>query len=108
LRWEFGKSGRVERFFFSLILPIFVKKHWIMTQIVLEIPRRQDLDMLLTLFKRLNIKVVQRVENKPKSKSDEEDVAMIVAGLPPRQDFEAYVQEFEESRKDKMLPLREN
>ena len=79
-----------------------------MTQIVLEIPRRQDLGMLLALFKRMNIRVVQRPEKKTESRSDEADVAMIVAGLPPRQDFESFVQEFEESRKDKQMPSREN
>ncbi len=79
-----------------------------MTQIVLEIPRRQDLDMLLVLFKRLNIRVVQAPEKKAAAKSDEDDVALIVAGLPPKQDFEAFVQEFEESRKDRPIPSREN
>jgi len=38
----------------------------------------------------------------------DKDLSTILAGLPPRQDFESYVQEFEESRKDKPLPLREN
>jgi hypothetical protein len=79
-----------------------------MTQLLLEIPRQQDLDMLLALFKRLNIRVVQRSAGTPESKSDDEETAFILAGLPPVQDFEAYVQEFEESRKDKSLPLREN
>lgn len=37
-----------------------------------------------------------------------EDLSSILAGLPPRQDFEAYAEEFEESRKDKPLALREN
>ncbi len=79
-----------------------------MTQILLEIPRRQDLDMLLALFKRLNIRVVQRPVETPEVMSDEADIAFILAGLPPMQDFEAYVREFEESRKDKPLPFREN
>lgn len=78
-----------------------------MTQLLLEIPRQQDLDMLLVLFKRLNIRVVQRSGDTPSAKSDDE-VAFILAGLPPKQDLEAFVQEFEESRKDKPLPSREN
>lgn len=79
-----------------------------MTQLLLEIPRQQDLDMLLTLFKRLNIRVVQRPVETPKAKSDDDETAFILAGLPHRQDFEAYIREFEENRKDKPLPLREN
>lgn len=79
-----------------------------MTQIVLEIPRHQDVELLLTLFQRLNIKVVQWNDKKPEAKSDEEDLALIAAGLPPKQDFEAYAQEFESSRKDKPMPSRED
>ncbi len=79
-----------------------------MTQIVLEIPRHQDLDMLLALFKRLNIRVVQRSVETPEIVPGDRDKAFILAGLPPIDNFEEYVREFEESRKDKPLPLREN
>lgn len=79
-----------------------------MTQLLLEIPRQQDLEMLLTLFKRLNIRVVQRSGAPPESKPDDAETAFILAGLPPKKDFEAYLKEFEESRKDKPLSLREN
>lgn len=79
-----------------------------MTQLLLEIPRQQDLDMLLTLFKRLNIRVVQRPVETPEAKSDDDETAFILAGLPSMKDFEAYAREFEESRKDKSLPSREN
>ena len=79
-----------------------------MTQLLLEIPRQQDLEMLLTLFKRLNIRVVQRSVNAVEPKPDDAEIAFILAGLPPKQDFETYLKEFEESRKDKPLPLREN
>ncbi|MBX2890303.1 MAG: hypothetical protein KF734_05210 [Saprospiraceae bacterium] len=79
-----------------------------MTQLLLEIPRQQDLEMRLTLFKRLNIRVVQRSGNAVEPKPDDEETAFILAGLPPMQDFEAYEREFEESRKNKLLPSREN
>jgi hypothetical protein len=79
-----------------------------MTQLLLEIPRQQDLEMLLTLFKRLNIRVVQRSGSTIEPKPDDAETAFILAGLPPQQDFEAYLKEFEESRKDKPLPMREN
>jgi hypothetical protein len=79
-----------------------------MTQLLHEIPQQQDLDMLLALFKRLNIRVVQRSARTPSANSNDEETAFIFAGLPLRQDFEAYLKEFEESRKDKFLPLRGN
>ncbi|MBV6443046.1 MAG: hypothetical protein DYG98_13145 [Haliscomenobacteraceae bacterium CHB4] len=79
-----------------------------MTQLLLEIPRQQDLDLLLTLFKRLNIRVVQRSGDTIGPEPDDAETAFILAGLPPKQDFETYLREFEESRKDKPLPSRGN
>ena len=84
----------------------FVKKT-AMTRKLLELPQNQDLDLLLALFKRLNIRVVQRTVEAPALKRDEAEIAMILAGLPAKKDFEAYVREFEESRKDNPLPSRE-
>ena len=40
-----------------------------MTQLLLEIPHRKDLDLLLALIERLNIRIVQK-ENMPPSNSD--------------------------------------
>lgn len=79
-----------------------------MTQLLLEIPKQQDLEMLLTLFKRLNIRVIQHSGTAVEPKPDNAETALILAGLPPQQDLDAYLKEFEESRKDKPLPLREN
>lgn len=80
-----------------------------MTQLLLEIPQNQDLDLLLALFKRLNIRVVQHVNTPPPSASKQEDpeAAFIMAGLPQKEDFESFIRAFEESRKDKPLPHRE-
>jgi hypothetical protein len=79
-----------------------------MTRILLEIPQNQDLDLLLALFKRLNVRVVQRTVESPAPRQDDTETALILAGLPAKKDFEAYVSEFEESRKDKPLSSREN
>jgi hypothetical protein len=81
-----------------------------MTQLLLEVPQQQDLEMLLSLFKRLNIKVLNQTQAKEKEipLNNDAEAAFILAGLPPKQNFEAFVQEFEESRRDKPLPLREN
>jgi hypothetical protein len=79
-----------------------------MTQILLEIPRRQDLEILLALFKRLNIKVIQGPVETPAPNPEAEDIALILAGLPARKDFNAYLSAFEDSRKDKPMLSREN
>lgn len=78
-----------------------------MTRIVLEVPQDKDLDMLLALLERLNIRVIQRTSEKasPPSKNDQ---AFILKGLPAREDFEEFVRDFEESRKDRPLPGRGN
>ncbi len=80
-----------------------------MTHLLLEIPRKQDLELLLTLLRRLDVKVIKSstfpAQPQPEN---EEDVAFILAGLPEKADFEEYVKAFEESRQDKPLPGREN
>jgi len=86
----------------------FVEKYTDMTQLLLEVPQHQDLDLLLALFKRLDIRVVQRTVSQAAAKTEDPEAAFILAGLPAKEDFEAYVREFEESRQDKPLPLREN
>lgn len=79
-----------------------------MTRIVLEVPQDKDLDMLFALLERLNIRVVQRTsENTPPAPA-KNDQAFILKGLPAREDFEEFVRDFEESRKDRPLPGRGN
>jgi hypothetical protein len=82
-----------------------------MTQLVLEIPENQDLELLLALFKRLNLRFVHRTilddTNEPLTAQDA-DLNLILAGLPPKDNFEAYIRDFEDSRKDNVLPFREN
>ena len=80
-----------------------------MTQLLLEIPRDQDMELLLALLRRLNVRVIKTsvVPTAPQSE-DDEDIAFIMAGLPAKDDFEEFVREFEQSRQDKPLPGREN
>ena len=79
-----------------------------MTRIVLEIPQDKDLDLLLALLERLNIRVIQKTLEKEEPRAAKEDLAFILKGLPARKDFDAFVRDFEESRKDRPLPGREN
>ena len=73
-----------------------------MTRLVLEIPQQNDLPLLLAFLERLDIRIVQRSEeNTVSAVQAEADKAFILKGLPVREDFEEFVQEFEESRKDR-------
>lgn len=79
-----------------------------MTRIVLEVPQDKDLELLLALLERLNIRVIQRNSEKKKPKLEKDDQAFILKGLPTRENFEEFVRDFEESRKDRPLPGRGN
>ncbi len=80
-----------------------------MTRLVLEIPQQNDLPLLLAFLERLNIRIIQRSEENTVSTAQVEAAkAFILKGLPAREDFEEFVQEFEESRQDRPLPAREN
>jgi hypothetical protein len=78
-----------------------------MTRIVLEVPQDKDFDLLLALFERLNIRVIQRISEKEQpTQAKKNDQAFILKGLRAREDFEDFVREFEESRADRPLPGR--
>ena len=79
-----------------------------MTRIVLEVSQAKDLDLLLALLERLNIRVIQTSLEKEQPAEAIEDHDFILKGLPAREDFEDFVRDFEESRKDRPLPGREN
>ena len=79
-----------------------------MTRIVLEVPQDKDLDLLLALLERLNIQVIQRSADAERPASAKNDQAFILKGLPARQDFEDFVQDFEKSREERPLPGRGN
>lgn len=79
-----------------------------MTRIVLEVPQDKDLDLLLALLERLNIRVIQRASENTPPAAVKNDHAFILKGLPARENFEEFVRDFEESRKDRPLPGRGN
>lgn len=78
-----------------------------MTRIILEVPHDKDLDLLLALLDRLNIRVVQKTPDQEQPAAATDDRAFILKGLPARKDFEAFAQDFEENQKDRSLPGRE-
>jgi hypothetical protein len=72
-----------------------------MTQLVLEVPKDKDLQLLLALCQRLEIRVVETTFS-PESKSKLEEVRRVIeAGVPDRSDFGTFLQEFENNRKDR-------
>ena len=75
-----------------------------MTRIVLEVPQDKDFDLLLALFERLNIRIIQRTSKKEQPTGAKNDQEFILKGLPARKNFEDFVREFEESREDRPLP----
>lgn len=77
-----------------------------MTRILLEISRDKDLELLLALLKRLEIRVVQTETNQPQPALSDEDRAIILKGLPERADFEAFLLDFQQNREDRPLPDR--
>lgn len=77
-----------------------------MTQLILTLPNEQDVDWLVPMLARLG------VQSKPVEKaiSAEEramHMAVIEAGGDDRDNIDAYIAEFEQSRKDRTLPFRE-
>ena len=66
-----------------------------MTRIVLEVSQEEDLDLLLALLKRLDIRIVQETsEGIPEAPTSEER-GFILQGLPEREDFEDFVKDFD-------------
>lgn len=78
-----------------------------MTRIILEVSQEKDLDLLLALLKRLDIRVIQKTAERPAESSTSEDRNFILQGLPAREDFEDFVRAFEESRQDRPFPGRQ-
>jgi hypothetical protein len=80
-----------------------------MTKVVLEINNPKDWQVLLPLLKRLKIRFT-KVEAPPSPQDVDQAGALeiIEAGLPAFDNFEEWMQQFEESRDDRLLPFREN
>jgi hypothetical protein len=78
-----------------------------MTRIILEVSQEKDLDLLLALLKRLDIRIIEKTVDRSPEASTKKDRDFILQGLPAREDFEDFVREFEESRQDRPLPGRQ-
>ncbi|MFM9947664.1 MAG: hypothetical protein ACKV1O_06975 [Saprospiraceae bacterium] len=79
-----------------------------MTRIILEVPHDKDLDLLLALLDRLDIRIINKASEKDQPASKKDDETFILKGLPARKDFDSYVHDFDLSREDRVLPGREN
>ena len=76
-----------------------------MTKLLVTLPNEQDVNWLIPLLHRLGIDVAQF--NDSESPKDEAYHKKIVGlGGQEQADFASYLTEFEESRKDRILPLR--
>lgn len=80
-----------------------------MTSILLEIKNPNDWQVLKPLLERLKIHF-KPVESAPAPQkiSREKALEIINAGLPAFENFEGWMEEFEESREDRVLPFREH
>ena len=80
-----------------------------MTKVVLEIKNPGDWQVLLPLLRRLKIRFFP-IEAELLSPNDagSETLEIINAGLPAFDNFEEWIQQFEASREDRLLPFRQN
>jgi hypothetical protein len=78
-----------------------------MTRILLEISNPSDWQVLLPLLERLKIRFTP-AEPLPQKTAPANAVEIINAGLPAFDNFEEWMQQFEESRRDRTLPFRAN
>lgn len=78
-----------------------------MTRIVLEVSQEKDLDLLLALLERLDVRVIEKNDEGISKGTSIEEQDFILQGLPLREDFEDFVRDFEKSREDRPLPGRQ-
>lgn len=77
-----------------------------MTKLLVTLPNEQDVKWLIPMLNRLGIDVAQ--VNEPELPKDEAYHKKNVGlGGQDRDDFESYLNEFEKSRQDRILPLRD-
>lgn len=80
-----------------------------MTKVLLEINNPGDWYALQPLLERLKIRFTPaEVQPLPQKTARAKALEIINAGLPAFDNFEEWMQQFEESRKDRPLPFREN
>ena len=80
-----------------------------MTRLVVEIDRQQDVELLLALIRRLDLRVVEPLtQSEPEKPGPSDELrSFILQGLPEKQDLNAFILDFEVSKKDRVLPGRE-
>lgn len=78
-----------------------------MTRIVLEVSQEKDLDLLLALLERLDVRVIEKNDEGISKGTSIEEQDFILQGLPVREDFEDFARDFEKSREDRPLPGRQ-
>ena len=77
-----------------------------MTELVLTLSHEQDADWLIPLLTHLGVGVRPLIDTlSPEDKARHQ--AIVEAGGEEREDFDAYLSDFQESRKDRNLPFRE-
>ena len=76
-----------------------------MTQLILTLRHEQDADWLVPMLARLGVQARPISLNSPQTEAEHR--AIIEAGGEDKEDFDAYLAEFEKSRQDRILPFRE-
>lgn len=77
-----------------------------MTKLILTLPYEQDADWLLPMLARLGVRV-KPLEQAISPEQETMHRTIIEAGGDDRENFESYLNEFEISRQDRKLPLRD-
>jgi hypothetical protein len=77
-----------------------------MTELVLTLSHEQDADWLIPLLTRLGVGVRPLV-NTLSPEEEAMHLSIVEMGGEEREDFEVYLSDFQESRKDRSLPSRE-
>ena len=73
-----------------------------MTRIILDIPNDNDIEFLLSLFKRLGI-VVSNQPNKLSDSEREYHEKIVAKGGKKIENFEEFIEDFQKSRQDREL-----
>lgn len=77
-----------------------------MTQLILTLPHEQDADWLVPMLARLGVQT-RPLERGISPQDEAMHRAIVEAGGDDREDFDAYLSEFEQGRQDRALPFRE-
>ena len=76
-----------------------------MTQLIFTLPHEQDADWLVPMLARLGVQA-RPLEPNISQQDEAMHRAIVEAGGEEREDFDAYLAEFEQSRQDRALPMQ--